>query len=182
MKKKIDVLIHILMLLMVLTLYIGPAKIMNTVLRIYNDTQVDKKDFIVELPNNWAVFSERGRDTRIIGYSESGADSNTFKVDLYESGIPDNYFLAKWTKCKQRTWIPLETNEGKGLALHICSYDLNTTTNEKPSLLLTDGNYSAIASVYEWKPYYNEEYLKVFKSIKIKEGASIIELETKPAQ
>ena len=180
MKLNFDRILQIIVLIALLVMVIGPQKILYNAFKIYNGSEVNKKDYSIKLPDNWAVRSASSYpSTRIFGFEFDGTEKNTFLIDLYEVNMVPKSFISKWSKCDNKAWYPITTYEGKKLAISLCTFDFNTTTDQKPSLMLNDENGSVIASAYDWKPYYHEQYLKVFKSIKINEGSSIVEVQRK---
>lgn len=157
---------------------IGQKSIYVYILRLYNGTEVHTKYYSVTFPENWAIQGHYNnqRSTRIVGHLTDGSNTNIFMIDLYEYGFVRKSLLLKLTQCDHKTWYPLETNEGKKVALSLCTFDFNNTNEQKPSLTLVDGNATIIAAAHDWKPYYHNEYLKIFKSIHTKKESHIIDL------
>ena len=176
MKNKIGKAIYLCVVLLLLAYIIGPANILVTALRIYNGTSVQNSDYAIQLPDNLAIINASSHGTQIVGFKSDANEQNMFYVNLYDLGYVPTALTAKWAKCDHKTWFPLTTNEGKNLALSLCTFDFNKSTSQKPSLMLVDGNRSIIAAAGDWKPYYNDQYLKVFKSIKIINNSAITEL------
>jgi len=178
MKKKFDYILIVVVCMLIAIDLIGQKNVYTYLLRLYNGTEVLKKDYSVELPSNWAIRGnyENNQSTRIVGHLSDGSDTNIFLIDLYEYGFAQKNLLTKWTQCDHQSWYPIETTEGKKLALFLCTFDFNTTTEQNPSLTLNDADGYIIAAAHDWKPYYNEEYLDVFKSIKFNKNSTIKEI------
>jgi len=158
---------------------IGPINITNTILRIYNGTEVNIEDYRLSLPENWSIMSECKQAIRIIGHKSEGFENNKFIIDMYKIALIPKKFIKKWSICDSKSFYPLTTYEGKKLAISLCTFDFNETSEEKPSLALIDKNGNLIASVYEWKPYFHNEYLDIFKRIKLNQDSSIVEFSEK---
>jgi len=176
MKNKIGKIIYFGVALFLAIYIIGPANILVTVLRIFNGTSVQNKDYAIQLPSNWAIINTCSHGTAIVGFESDANEQNMFHVNLYNLGYVPKALTSKWSECDHKTWFPFTTNEGRSLALSLCTFDFNKSASQKPSLMLVDGNRSIIAAAGDWKPYYNDQYLKVFKSIKIINNTAILEL------
>ena len=67
MKKKFDYILIVVVCMLIAIDLIGQKNVYTNLLRLYNGTEVLKKDYSVELPSNWAIRGnyENNQSTRI---------------------------------------------------------------------------------------------------------------------
>lgn len=159
---------------------IGLHNIAISFYRYYNGTTINYPNYSLQLPKNWAMhIDEDNNSIRVFGDIGEEEPAGPFIIDVMKVNYITSDIMKKWSQCDSMTWYPIETYQGKKLKMVLCSFDFNSTTSTtpKPALALMDANNTMLLSSYEWRPFYNEYYLEVFKSLYIKDNSKIHELD-----